>query len=113
VVRVHAGTSGLDQLLAQRAQRAEVELAVAVATAGPIRGRRAEQPVGAHHRARGVVAHGQVIAEFVELVDVSPVDGGREVRAEFGGENVVAQALRGRDLAGVVGDQEGVAAGPG
>jgi hypothetical protein len=35
------------------------------------------------------------------------------VGAELGGEDVMAQALRGRDLAGVVGDEERVAAGPG
>jgi AcrR family transcriptional regulator len=57
---------------------------------------------------------GKQVAVLVELVGVPAVTRGAAQRGtELGGEDVVAQALRGRDLAGVVGDEKRIAAGPG
>ena len=106
VVRVHTGASGLDELIPQRAQAGHVELAVGVPAAGPLGGLRRQHPVGADDLAGGVVADDQVIAEVVELVDVPAVHGAGQVGAELAGEDVVAQSLRGRDLALVVGQKE-------
>jgi hypothetical protein len=60
-----------------------------------------------------VVAHDEVVAELVELVDVTVVDGAGQARAEFFGEDLVAQPLCGGDLCVVGGDQQRVAGGAG
>ena len=90
-------------------QRGDVEFGCGVEASGGDGAGRRQHAVAADELAGVVLADQQVVAELVEPVGVSAVDGAFEREARFGGEHVMAKALRGFDERGVGGQQQGVA----
>jgi hypothetical protein len=109
VVGVHARTAGLDRGTADVVQVGQVELAVAVEPPGLPGALRRQHPVPADDLAGAVVAHHEVVAVLVELVDVVAGHAGVQRRPHLTGEHLVAQSLRGDHFFAVTGDEEGVA----
>ena len=109
VVGVHAGAAGLDQAPAQLVQAGEVELGRRRRAAGGGRAVRRQHPVGPDDLAGALLADDEVVAVLVERVDVEARRRARRRRAEFTGEDLVAEPLCGPDLGAVRGHQQGVA----
>lgn len=98
VGRVDAGTSDLDQVVADRAEPPEVELALRVEAPGdpcPV-GR--QYPVGGDDIAGGLLPYQQMVAVRVEFIAVQAGFGSFQPGAELTGEDQVAQPLGGADL---------------
>ena len=110
VCTVHTGPSGLHQVAVERCERGQVELALGVPVRCPAGWQHA---VGADHLGGRLRHDDQVVAVLVELVDVESGYRGVQGRAEFFGEDPVAQPLCGGDLPGVTGDPQRVARGAG
>jgi hypothetical protein len=108
VVGAHDGASHLDERRSQPVQRGDVELGGGVEPARRDRPRRRQHAVAAHQFARAVLADQQVVAVLVEPVGVTSVWRGGQAESGFGGEHLVAQALRGVDQVRICGQQQGV-----
>ena len=111
VIRVHTGAAGLHQRRTQSGERGQIEFGLGIVAAGRRRAhaRRRQHPVGTDDLAGLVGANYQVVAVLVETVDVKASAGVtvRDVqrRAEFIGEDLIAEPLGGRHLGGVRGQQ--------
>ena len=107
----HHCTAHLDQRRPQRIKALDIEFRCGVETSGGDGPRRRQHPVAADKFAGVVLADQQVIAVLVEAVGVQTAGVAIVLQGEtgFGGEHVIAKALRGLDERRVGGQQEGVA----
>lgn len=113
VLGVDAGAADLDQVVADRAEAPEVELAVGVEASGGPGAVGRQQAVGADDLAGGLLAYEEVVAVRVEGVAVQAGLGSVEAGAQLFGEDEVAQALRGPYVVLVAGEGDDVAGGGG
>lgn len=109
VCGVDAGAADLDEVVADRGEPGEVELALRVEASGDPGPVRRQQPVGGDDVPGGGLTDQQVVAVRVEGVAVQAGFGPFQPGAELPGEHQVAQALCGAYvvLAGGEGDPVG------
>lgn len=108
-----AGPADLDQVVADRAEPAEVELALRVEAPGDARPVGRQHPVGGDDVAGGLVPDQQVVAVRVERIAVQAGFGSFHPGTELIGEDQVAQPLGGADLVLVGGEGHPVVRGCG
>lgn len=106
---VDAGAADLDEVVTDRVEAGEVELALGVEAAGDTGALGRQQPVRADDVPCVGLPHEQVVAVGVEGVGVETRLGSVEPGAHLSGEHLVAQALRGTHLLLVTGERDEVA----
>ena len=109
MVLPHHRAAHFDQGGPQRVEGRDVELGGAVESAGGDGTRRRQHAVTADEFAGPVLPDEKMVAELVESIGVSSVGRADELEARFGGEHLVAQALRVFDECGIGGQQQCVA----
>lgn len=107
--RVDAGPADLDQVVADRAELAEVELALRVEAPGDPRPVGRQHAVGGDDFAGGLLPDQKMVAVRVERIAVQAGFGPLQPGAQLTGEDQMAQPLGGADLLLVGGEGHPVA----